>query len=740
MIAKVITDLSLDKVFDYQIPAEIEAQIRPGSRVRVPFGNSYRYGFVLELAAKSDYPVLKSLEIADRDGVCIPENLLKLGDWIKDYYCSSQEQAIRTLLPGAVRSGRIHSKIVKVYHIADAAVCEEFIKQNESKKSAVKRINCLKFLKENPDSSADEITENCSVTAAVLKTLQEKGLVATSEKIVRSDLFEGREAVRSAPLTPNADQQKAIDLVENLFDDPQEKKRTILLFGVTNSGKTEVYLQAIGKALERGLDSIVLVPEISLTPQTVRRFRSRFGNDISVLHSQLSDRERFDEWMRINNGEVKIVVGARSALFAPFRKVGLIIVDEEHESSYKQSEAPRYHARDVAVMRGFLENAVVILGSATPSAESFYNARNGKYHLVTMRSKVDDKQKPLIKIVDQRMAALDNENKKTFFSPLLVNAIYDRLNRGEQVILFLNRRGYARVMHCELCGYEARCPNCAVSYTYSRKNETLSCHLCGEVIPAPEVCPSCQSPEIRFMGVGTEKIESAAIAVFKNARIGRMDSDTMKNAESYEKMLNSFKRGDIDILIGTQMIAKGLHFPNVTLVGIIHADHGLMMPDFRAPERTFQLITQVAGRAGRGEVRGEVMLQTYNPDNETIRYAAADDFESFYEFDMSVREVLKYPPFGHLMTVHFKSENEVHCLQYAEYFKSELMEYIHSEALISGPSPAPIERIKGKFRYMLVIRGEKLKVIREKIRFLLFKRPIPRDVEAYADIDAQSML
>lgn len=740
MIAKVITDLSLDKVFDYQIPAEIEAQIRPGTRVRVPFGNSFRLGFVLELAERSDYPNLKSLQTADGDNVCIPEKLLKLGDWIKDYYCASREQSIRTLLPGAVRSGKIQSKTVKVYSINDLSKCEQFIAENAAKKSTAKRISCLNFLKENPESTADEITECCSIGTSVLKTLLEAELISAAEKVIRSDLFEGRETVRTQPLTPNADQQKAIDLVQKLLDDREEKKRTILLWGVTNSGKTEVYLQSIAKALERGCDSIVLVPEISLTPQTVRRFRSRFGNEISVLHSQLSDRERFDEWMRIQSGEVRIVVGARSALFAPFRNLGLIIVDEEHESSYKQGEAPRYHARDVAVMRGYIENAVVILGSATPSAESFYNAKNGKYHLIPMRSKVDDKAKPLVKIVDQRLASLDTEGKKTFFSPLLVSAVHDRLNRGEQTILFLNRRGYARVMTCELCGYEARCPNCAVSYTYSRRNETLSCHLCGEVVPAPAVCPSCQSPEIRFMGIGTEKIESAAIAAFKNARIGRMDSDTMKNAESYEKMLNSFKRGDIDILIGTQMIAKGLHFPNVTLVGVIHADHGLMMPDFRAQERTFQLITQVAGRAGRGDVRGEVMLQTYNPDNETIRFAAADDYESFYDFDMSVREMLKYPPFGHLMTIHFRSENEAHCLQYAEYFKSELVEYLHDEVKISGPSPAPIERIKGKFRYMIIIRGEKLKVIREKIRFLLFKRPIPKDVEAYADIDAQSML
>ena len=373
----------------------------------------------------------------------------------------------------------------------------------------------------------------------------------------------------------------------------------LLLHGVTNSGKTEVYLQAIGEALELGRSAIVLVPEISLTPQTVRRFRARFGDRLSVLHSRLTDRERFDEWTRIREGEVQIAVGARSALFAPFSNLGLIIVDEEHESSYKQSEAPRYSARDVAVMRGKLENAVVILGSATPSAESAYNARTGKFLLARMASQVDNKLAPHIRIVDQRLDGEMQPGKSSFFSSELVEAVFDRLRRGEQSILFLNRRGYARVMICEACGFEAHCPDCSVPYTYSRQRETLSCHLCGGVIPAYVECPQCRSPKIRYAGLGTEKIELVAQSVFRGARIARMDSDTMRGADDYESVLEQFRRGELDILIGTQMIAKGLHFPNVTLVGIINADLGLAMPDFRAPERTFHLIPPVADAQSR---------------------------------------------------------------------------------------------------------------------------------------------
>ncbi|MBQ9789623.1 MAG: primosomal protein N' [Lentisphaeria bacterium] len=745
MIAKVIIDLSLDKCFDYLIGAELEKTATIGMRVNVPFGNSLRRGFILDIQEKSDYPDLKKIHSLSQDGVKIPPALVKLGQWMGDYYCCSREQAIRTLLPGAVRSGKISNKLEKVYYITDTQKVADFIEQNSTKKTTQKRIKVLEFLLENGDSSAPILKIELGDVSNVIKTLLKDELIQVREEVVRADIFGGRKTVRNSPLPPSPAQEKALDLVGKILNGEVPKK-PILLHGVTNSGKTEVYLQAIQKAIDKNLQSIVLVPEISLTPQTVRRFRARFGDDISVLHSRLSDRERFDEWMRIREQQVKIVVGARSALFAPFENLGLIIVDEEHESSYKQAEAPRYHARDVAVMRGAMENAAVILGSATPAAESYFNALQGKYYLVEMSGKIEDRKQPIVRIIDQTLNRPDNFNSDTkiqgagFFSPYLIDSVYDRIKRGEQSILFLNRRGYARVMVCEMCGYEARCPDCAVSYTYSKKNETLSCHLCGSVVDAPQVCPSCQSPEIRYSGVGTEKIENAAINIFKGARIGRMDSDTMKNADAYEETLNKFKRGELDILIGTQMIAKGLHFPNVTLVGIINADLNLAMPDFRAAEKSFQLITQVAGRAGRGEIQGEVIIQTYNPDNETIRFAAENDFKSFYEYDMAARKIMKFPPYGHLMILHFRSEDEMACADYAERFKNALTPLTHPDMKMSGPMPAPIERIKGKYRYILMIRGEKLKQIREYIRKIIFEYPHPKNVEVYLDVDAQSML
>ena len=525
-----------------------------------------------------------------------------------------------------------------------------------------------------------------------------------------------------------------------MLDDPRQAQ-VMLLHGATNSGKTEVYLQMIAKVLSRGKSAIVLVPEISLTPQTVRRFRSRFGERLSVLHSRLTDAERYEEWHKVNSGEVSIVVGARSALFAPFTNLGLIIVDEEHETSYKQSEAPRYMARDVAVMRGKLEHAQVVLGSATPSAESLYNARSGRFKWVRMRHQVENRPPPRIGVVDLRTFAAEPGKPGTgLFSPPLVEAVRRRIETGEQCMLFLNRRGYAHVLCCELCGYEARCPECSVNYTYSRRRGTLSCHLCGRVEAAPEVCPSCGSPELRRFGAGTEKIEETAAKLFSPAHVARMDSDTMRSAADYERTLESFRRGDTQILIGTQMIAKGLHFPNVTLVGVLNPDTGLALSDFRASERVFQLLWQVAGRAGRGDVPGEVIIQTTHPENEVIRFAAALDFDGFSAFDSEFREFLHYPPFGRLIALHFRGEDEAETLRYAEKIMAELEPYLNPTLHVSAPAPAPIERIKGKFRYLALIRGEALALVRKAVRVLALHRRPPKGVEFYVDVDAQSLL
>lgn len=739
-IAKVIIDLSLDKAFDYLIPPKFAGQLRIGDQVTVPFGRSERDGFVLGFAAESEWPELKTIIDFAPGRARLPAKLVELGEWMAQYYCCSTEQAVRTLLPSAVRQGKVKEKLRDYYRLADLEAAENFIRANQTKKSFLPRVGILKTLIAIGEADLEDLLTRAGATRASVKTLLEAKLLAKSARAVRRDPFANAGSVGSEPLAPTDEQAKALEAIDRMLSG-EEKRHVLLLEGVTNSGKTEVYLQAIDRTIKQGKSAIVLVPEISLTPQTVRRFRARFGDALSVMHSGLSDGERFDEWHRISRGEVAIAVGARSALFAPFTKLGLIVVDEEHETSYKQSEAPRYSARDVAVMRAKMEDAAVILGSATPSAESYRNAVSGKYLHIRLQSQVLNQLKPIIRIVDQRLGGPPEKGKSNFFSKILVDAVHERLEKGEQTILFLNRRGYARIMLCEACGYEAGCPNCSVPFTYSRQRQQLSCHLCGASKPAPEKCPSCGSPEIRYTGIGTEKIESAANAVFGHARVVRMDSDSMQgDRRNYETVLERFKRGEIDILIGTQMIAKGLHFPNVTLVGVINADGNLLMPDFRAPERTFQLLTQVAGRAGRGAVRGEVIIQTYNPDNETIRFAAEQDFESFRDYDLEAREILHYPPFSYLIAVHFQGLDEGRVAEFAEEFTARLRPYCVEPIKISGPSPAPIERIKTKYRYITLIRGNALGRVRYVLREEILRGKTPKDVEVYADVDAQSLL
>lgn len=738
-IAKVIVDLSLDKGFDYHIPDDLAPYVHIGVQVTVPFGKSFRRGYVLAISDHTDYTKkLKKISNVCEKHSKIPEPLIKLGKWMAEYYCCSREQAVRTLLPRAVRSGKIKHKTLKLYSITDTAKAEEFIIQNSTKKTAEGQLQILRELLTQQQLNHDQLMTEAGASPSSIKTLLKKELISLDNLAIRRNPYDNAKVMRTEAQPPTPEQQAALNKIYSIMESPGDK-HTILLHGVTSSGKTEVYLQAIARALENGKESIVLVPEISLTPQTVRRFRSRFGDMVSVLHSQLTEGERFDEWTRVSEGQVKIAVGARSALFAPFRNLGLIIVDEEHENSYKQSESPRYHARDVAVMRGHMENAVVILGSATPAFESYNNALTGKYELIEMKQRVDNKVLPTMKLVDLRMGTKDTE-MPSLFSKILIDAIYDRIRNGEQTILFLNRRGFARQMMCEHCGYVAECPHCSIAYTYHKKRESLTCHLCGDVIQAYKTCPDCNAEDIRYTGIGTEKIESIAEKIFKGARIVRMDSDTMRRPSSYEDALNRFRRGDIDILIGTQMIAKGLHFPNVTLVGIINADQSLYIPDFRAPERTFQLLTQVAGRAGRGDISGEVLIQTFNPSNSTIKFAVDHDYSGFYREDREVREMLKYPPFGHLIAVHFRGEEQDEVSRYAYEFMDLVRPACHDDINVTEPEPAPIERIKGKWRYMIMFRGDKLKILRRALRQQILHGKHPKGVEVYADVDALSLL
>jgi primosomal protein N' (replication factor Y) len=542
---------------------------------------------------------------------------------------------------------------------------------------------------------------------------------------------------------------------------------TFLLHGVTGSGKTEVYLQALAHTLEQGKGAIVLVPEISLTPQTVERFKARFSSGklqtlVAVLHSHLSAGERHDEWHKIRQGRARIVIGARSAIFAPVEPLGLIIVDEEHEHTYKQEEAPRYHARDVAIMRGRMENAVVVLGSATPSLESYYNCKKGKYTLLELPERVDDRKMPRVRVVDMRQAAR-GEKGIPIFSNQLKEAMHQRLEKQEQTILFLNRRGYSTALQCPKCGYVAKCPNCSLALTYHRPEQKLRCHICGQVENVPTVCPNekCRNPAIRYAGLGTQKVEETLAKLFPNARVRRMDADTMKRKDDYRKTLGDFRVGKTDILVGTQMIAKGLHFPNVTLVGIIYADLALHQPDFRAGERTFQLLTQVAGRAGRGEVEGEVFVQAFTPFHPAIQYARRHDFPGFYEQEIEFREQLKYPPVSRVALLTLKGRNEDKVKFSAEHLKKVVESTVFSpqssvpgpqsggrwtedsglktvdfrELVISGPAPAPLLRAETFYRYQIMLRTRAMSKLSQQLAKIIETLALPEDVTLSVDID-----
>jgi primosomal protein N' (replication factor Y) len=504
-----------------------------------------------------------------------------------------------------------------------------------------------------------------------------------------------------------------------------------------------VYLQALAHALEQGKGAIVLVPEISLTPQTVERFKARFSAGplqtlVAVLHSHLSQGEKHDEWHKIRQGRARIAIGARSAIFAPVEPLGLIIVDEEHEHTYKQEEAPRYHARDVAVVRGQREGAVVVLGSATPSLESFYNTQTGKYTLIELPERADDKKMPIVRVVDMRQAAR-KEKGIPIFSPQLKEAILQRLERKEQTILFLNRRGYATSMQCPLCGYVAECPNCSVSLTYHRRAQKLACHICGHEHQAPSVCPNekCRNPAIRYAGLGTEKVEDTLRKLFPHAKVQRMDSDILKRKDDYRRILGDFRTGKIDILIGTQMIAKGLHFPNVTLVGIIYADLSLHQADFRAGERTFQLLTQVAGRAGRGEVEGEVFVQAFTPFHPAIQYARRHDFGGFYEQEIEFRQQLKYPPLSRVALLTLKGRNEDKVKFSADHLRRELDQRFtdFKDLVIAGPAPAPLARAETFYRHQIMLRTRQMSKASRLLAGLLESLALPEDVTWSVDID-----
>ena len=732
--ARVLIDGPSELVFDYMIPDGMA--VATGCRVRIPLRNRDSTGTVLEVGPppQTNYNLRLVSKLIDPDPLITPQ-LMKLGKWIAEYYVAPLEQVMRALLPESVRQ-EMHSektrKIVEIKEMPDAEALEKLAKR------APKQHIILKLLESNSGMMSLKDLGGGSVTAAV-KSLVKKGHVVLKEEAVRRDPDEDQEFLESAPLKLNPEQVVALEKIVNPATNDKGIPKPILLLGVTGSGKTEVYLQGVQHALDQGKSALILVPEISLTPQTVQRFKSRFAalhDQVAVLHSHLSQGERFDEWHRIRKGEARIVIGARSAIFAPLTNVGIIIVDEEHENTYKQETSPRYHGRDIAVLRAHFEKAVVVLGSATPSLESFQNTQSGKYELVRLDQRADSQSMPIMRVLDMRIEAQKQKGRLAILSDKLRLSMEKKLENGEQIILFLNRRGFARSLQCPPCGHVCECQHCSIPLTYHRTEDRLMCHMCGYQSLPPKKCPSCGDEAIRLQGFGTQKVEEVIQKVFPQARMARIDADTMRRKNALRDTLNKFKAHKIDIIIGTQMIAKGLHFPNVTLVGVLNADLGLHVPDFRAGERTFQLLTQVAGRAGRGELEGEVIIQTFTPHSPSVQFSRHHDFDGYAEQELQFRNKFLYPPFAHCALLGTRSTHERRAEFTLENLHKRLKKDLPPQVELGEPMPSPLTRAHGQFRYHLMLKSTSARALHQHVKRILTATPPPDDVTIVFDMDA----
>jgi primosomal protein N' (replication factor Y) (superfamily II helicase) len=736
-IARVIVEIALDKEFDYLIPEEWRAHVRIGSQVMVPFGPRKITGYVVGLRDRSEHAQLKPILRTIGEHPLITESIVKLCRWMAAYYVCSLEQSVRTVLPSVVRRVQRAFKQVPYVMRVDGIDLPDVVER--LRRRAPKQAAVLDALAQTPELPLPVLTAETGATLATVKALAKRGWVTMETRAVDRNPFTAYTVLPTAPLPLMPQQQEALAQIVTAME--ADAPGVVLLFGVTGSGKTEVYLQALQNVLDRGQGAIVLVPEISLTPQTVERFRARFGDVVAVLHSHLSGGERHDEWHRIRDGRARIAIGARSALFAPVENLGLIVVDEEHEHSYKQEEAPRYNARDVAVVRGRMEKCAVVLGSATPALESIHNAGVGKYTMARMPARVDHRQMPMIRVVDMRVE-MEREGRLNVLSRDLTEAIRARIERREQTILFLNRRGFATSLVCPKCGYVAECDQCSLAMTYHKSSHELRCHICGAARKVPDRCPepTCQDPAFKYSGLGTQRVEEVVAAMFGKERVKRMDADTTTRKEAYGELLGAFRAGEIDILLGTQMIAKGLDFPNVTLVGVINADTALHMPDFRAGERTFQLITQVAGRAGRGDVAGEVIVQTFTPFHPAIQAARHLDYDRFFDQEAEYRKELIYPPYAHLVCLTLRGPQEPAVIRAGEAFMAQLQPHLDQHIVYGGPSPAPLARAKGEFRHQIIFRARRTQTITRPLRTVLSTFKWPRNVRYAIDVDALSLL
>lgn len=763
LYAEIIVDVAtyhVDRSFDYAVPAEWHAVIEKGCRVKVPFGPRNVLGFVVGLKNDTEVPANKIKPIAqilDIEPV-FTEEMLKLAKWLKNETICYEIDALQVMLPSALRAK--YEKMVKVQDefaslplevqqifgkrqqvnfkeferagllpllkqlIAEKVVkVENIVKQQGNVKEvrmvkiaedvqtlnialqeatrAAKQRALIEWMTSHVGEtfSPQQIYEETAVSAAVLQAVIDKGAACFIQEEVYRDPFT-KDVTRTQSLQLTTEQAVALEAISHSID--TQSASTFLLQGVTGSGKTEVYLQAIQQVLNNGKEAIMLVPEISLTPQMTERFRSRFGEMVAVMHSGLSVGEKYDEWRKIQQGKVRVVVGARSAIFAPFTNLGLIILDEEHESTYKQEDSPRYHARDVAIWRSQYYQCPVILGSATPALESYARAKKGVYTLLTLKQRALHQAMPTVYVADMREEL--QKGNRSMFSELLIEGIRSRLERQEQMVLFLNRRGYSSFVLCRDCGTVVQCPNCDISLTYHRTTEKLKCHYCGYEEHVPQICPQCQSEHIRYFGTGTQKVEEEIFKLFPEARVLRMDVDTTKHKGAHEEILQAFGEGQADILLGTQMIAKGLDFPNITLVGVLSADTSLHLPDYRAAERTFQLLTQVSGRAGRHDKPGEVVIQTYTPEHYAIELAKVQDYEPFYEREMFLRRRSGYPPYYFVALIQISHEDVMMAAEYAGRAADWLRGNLSPQVSIIGPTVASISRLQNRYRYQCLIK------------------------------------
>lgn len=704
--ANIIIDIShekLDKIFQYRIPERLRPDIKVGARAVIPFGLSNREatGYVVGLTGEASYDPEKIKEIKGivPGSIPIESQLIALADWMRENYGGTMNHALKAVLPIKQKTAEKKQRFVSLSISQEEA--EEQLALFEKKRHTARARLLLALMQESP-IPYEAVVVKLNISVAVIRAMKKMGILGIEEKRLYRSPF-GAIRQDGKPITLNEGQQKAVDTIWQEWE--QGRRRTYLLHGVTGSGKTAVYIALIERVVKAGSQAIVLIPEIALTYQTVVRFYQRFGDRVSILNSKMSQGERYDQFERARQGDVDVMIGPRSALFTPFSNLGIIIIDEEHEASYKSETLPRYHARETAIARAGMAGASVVLGSATPSIDSYYKAGQGQYALLELEGRIEEKPLPACHMVDLRKEL--KQGNRSILSERLQGLMEQRLRDRQQVMLFLNRRGLASFITCRSCGFVPKCPHCDVSLSQHNNGKAV-CHYCGYEEPIPRVCPSCGSEYISGFKAGTQKIEEIVKARFPKARVLRMDFDTTRKKDGYEKILTAFSNQEADILIGTQMIVKGHDFPNVTLVGVLAADLSLHVSDYRAAERTFQLVTQAAGRAGRGELPGEVVIQTYSPEHYCMKLAKSQDYKKFYEMEVAYRSLMHYPPCGHMMVMLVASEDEMTASLSMELLAGKIRQAMEGGKLqglsVVGPASPPVAKIKDIYRKVMYFK------------------------------------